>query len=212
MKKLLLLIAGLNLFYNGIALAADDGIDPEYLEVKIYKIAVSRSHFCTDLQVLVENDNPEYEDFLGSPYLGNANLDNGTYKCVVIEMSDVIRYASAENSTSGNCVASQQLTMDVCRSDHPDTIQLIDGSSDTCADGEQRVALYLSTHTQNDGNGQENPFIPPTSTEDNGMRLGSALIVNGATSAKFVVNGLGKIEDRGSWCEMQAPAFSFSKK
>ena len=193
--------------------ALDTGINPAYLELKVYKMAVSSSVYCTDLVTVFENDNPVYEDFLASPQLGSGSVMNGTYPCIVIEFSDIIKWASEENSDSANCVVGQLETQEICRAGGGDSdFTLIDGTQGTCVDGEQRIAMYLSTASTLINGENGNAFVRPTAADTNkGLPLLNSLIVSGGTAAKFIVDGLGKIEDSSGQCEMMPPAFSFSK-
>jgi len=195
------------------AFGADSGINPGYLKLKVYKVAVSASELCTNPKTLCEIDTADatYQDFLGAPTICNGALDNGTYPCVIIEFSDNIKYTSTENSTSGNCAVGTEYTMDVCNNGSP-AYQLIDGTSGTCTSAEERVAMYLSTTSTTVGSGNNtNAFIPPSSTNNSteGFNLANPLVVNKTTSSTFVVNGAGQIEDSNSQCDMQPPAFSF---
>ncbi|HAZ11189.1 MAG: hypothetical protein A2X86_08545 [Bdellovibrionales bacterium GWA2_49_15] len=200
--------------------AADLGLDPAYLELKVYKFAVSKSEFCTDLVTVFETNNPIYEDFLSNPSLGNGNIEVGTYPCVVIEFSDVIRYASTTTSDSGICVANEQHSAQICRANNNEEGGiLIDGTAFNCEDAEQRIALYLSTGSIGNGGDNQPAFLPPTAqNRARGLTLLSPLVVSKNTVAKFIVDGRGQVEDttgRG-WpnpiCEMSAPTFSFGKK
>lgn len=184
---------------------------PTELLLKPYKVAVSTSPLCTNLQTVYSNENPSYVDFLTSPTIGSGQLSDATYPCVVIEVASNIKYKPT--STSGDCVSGTEYTLNVCQNTQVST--LIDGTSVTC-DGtsEKRIALYISTgSTWTTGAGD--PFQAPTSTSDasHGIQLSSALVISGTSSAKFVVNGANKIDDTagGTVCEMNAPAFSFVK-
>ena len=200
------------------SLAADLALDPSYLDLKVYKFAISKSEFCTDLITVFESDNPVYENVLSNPSLGTGSIEAGTYNCVVIEFLDIIRFASSTNSDSGLCVAGEQHSLQICRADYPESGRLVDGTEFACNDSEQRVAVYLSTGSTG-GDNDEPAFLPPTAqNRDRGLKLLAPLIVSNDTIAKFIVDGRGQIEDttpRG-WqnpiCEMNAPTFSFGKK
>ncbi|MBI2519003.1 MAG: hypothetical protein HYV97_01240 [Bdellovibrio sp.] len=216
MKTKLLALLSLGIMSTGFA--ADLALDPAYLELKVYKFAISKSEFCTDLITVFETNNPVYEDFLNNPSLGSGSIDVGTYPCVVIEFSDIIRYASTTNSDSGLCVAGEQHSGQICRADWQENGVLIDGTQFACNDNEQKVAVYLSTGSTS-GGGNEPAFVPPTAeNRARGLKLLAPLIVSNGTIAKFIVDGRGQIEDttpRGGQnpiCEMNAPTFSFGTK
>jgi hypothetical protein len=182
--------------------------DPTELLIKPYKVAVSTSQLCTNLQTVFSTTSASYVDFLTSPTIGDGQLADATYPCIVIEMSSQIKYKPT--STNGSCTAGTQYTLNVCQNNQ--VSNLIDGTSVTC-DGtsDTKIALYISTgSTWTTGAGD--PFQAPTSTSDasHGINLATALQISGTASAKFVVNGTNKIDDSSS-CEMNPPAFSFVK-
>ncbi|PIS10077.1 MAG: hypothetical protein COT73_11280 [Bdellovibrio sp. CG10_big_fil_rev_8_21_14_0_10_47_8] len=185
--------------------------DPQYLKIKVYKMAVSTSPLCTNLVTIIDNgSSPTYTDVLVNPTLGSGSVADGTYPCVVIEFSDTLQFAS--DTTTGSCTASTNVSMSVCQ--NSETSTLIDGSTTTCTAGDDRVAMYLSTaSTATTGTGGHSAFQAPTSVGDatKGFLLSTALTVSGSAAGKFVVNGTGKIDGTGGSCDMQPPAFSFSK-
>ncbi len=193
--------------------AADTQLDPERLDLKVYKVAVSTSGNCSNPVTILTNDNPTYENFFDNPTIGAGTLANGSYLCVIIEFSDNIRVTPAETSTSGNCVAGTVFTIDVCRNGSSST--LIDGTTVNCAVADNRVAMYLSNWSSTSGSGSSNnshsAFSAPTTNGDanNGLRLDGALVVSGGTTGTFVVNGEGQINDQHGDCDMNPPLFSF---
>jgi hypothetical protein len=196
-----------------ITKAADSGINPEYLEIKFYKLAVSTSPYCTNLQTIITEPQGELFDFLSNPVMGSGTVALGTYPCIVIEFSDNIKYAADQNSSSGNCVASAPLAEEICGG-QPDAIKYIDGTTSTCVDGqEQKIALYLSTASTNTNGNGDSPFLPPSiGNLDRGLNLGGALQIGQGLSAKFIVNALGSIADSNGSCKMtNPPLFSFEK-
>jgi len=237
MKKLItaaFMLLSINAFAQNTP-PEDINLTPSSLKLKVYKFAVSTSPYCTDLITVIDNgDNPQDVEFIGSVNLGSGNLANGTYPCVVIEMSDNIKFTPGPTSTSitGNCVTGVEETLDVCRSQgspDPDTTSvLIDGSTTTCtleasSPASDRVAMYLSTASSVSS---EDAFNPPTIADTNrGFRLATPLVVSGSTVAKFIVNPTGKMCDNGhdvdglcdgngtptQTCQLEAPIFNFSQ-
>ncbi|MBT5855754.1 hypothetical protein HOH87_03865 [bacterium] len=189
-----------------------NGADPAFLKVKVYRFAVSESAFCTDPVVVVNNTDPEYKNVLDSPDFGSGELADGTYNCVIIEMSDNIKYAST--STTGTCTADEDETSDVCGNNgSEDVINPIDGSTTTCDGTENKVWLHLSTASTSTGGGDGvTPWKAPTTSSDatKGFQLSSNLVVSGATIGQFVTDGTGKIDGSGGQCEMQPPTFGFN--
>jgi hypothetical protein len=219
----------------GNVMAADLALSASSIKLKVYKMAVSTSALCTNLITVLDNGStPTEVDFLQNPNLGSGTLADGTYPCIVIEFSDVIKFTPSTTSTSGNCVATTEYSLDVCRGDNGGgSSVLIDGTTTTCTGtsgtsttygtaGADRVAMYISTASTGTNT---NAFAAPTSIGDTakGLPLTSALTVSGTTSGKFVANPAGQVCDGnaigcenatvtgGTRCEMGPPAFSFSK-
>lgn len=199
-------------------------------------MAVSTNPLCTGLITVLDNGTtPAEVDFLQNPSLGSGTLADGTYACVVIEFSDLVKFTPSTNSSSGNCLSSTEYTLDVCRGDNGgETSVLIDGTTTTCTGtsgnsttygtpGDDRVAMYITTASVG-GNGSD-VFNKPTSVGDtaHGLNLGSALTIAGTASGKFTANPTGKVCDGnaigcegatatgGTRCEMGPPVFSFTK-
>ena len=182
--------------------------NPDIMQLKVYKVAVSTSVFCTNPITLFEDNSASYSDFLTSPTIGNGQLSDGTYPCVMIEFSSLIVFSPAAND-GDDCAAATTYNLNVCSSG---SARLIDGTTVNCTAGDDRIAMYLST-TSTDTSNPTDAFTPPTtiSDADRGINLGSALVISGTASAKFVVNGTGNVSDTGASCDMAPPLFSFSK-
>ena len=188
--------------------------DPGELKVKIYKVAFSTSEFCTDPVTVFERTTADatYADFLSAPNIAeNVTLADGTYKCVIIEFSDTLKFTTT--TTDGNCAANTEYELNVCRSMvSPMLSTLIDGTSVTCTDGEDHVAMYLSTtSTETTGADGHSPWTAPTTASDatKGFNLASAFVKAGAATGTFVVDGTGKVMGNESPCGFNPPLFSF---
>jgi hypothetical protein len=215
-----------------IASAANTGLSASSIKLKVYKMAVSTSPLCTGLVTVLDNGNtPTEVDFLQNPNLGNGTLADGTYACIVIEFSDLVKFTPSTTSTAGHCNSATEYTLDVCRAGSGDSSILIDGTTTTCTGvsgdkdnygtpGADRVAMYISTATT----GGADAFNRPTSIGDNahGLNLGAALTISGTSSGKFIANPAGQVCDMagvgceggngtGTTCQMGPPAFSFIK-
>jgi hypothetical protein len=234
MKKIMtavLMLASINVFAQATP-TGDINLTPTSLKLKVYKFAVSTDPLCTNLITVIDNgDNPQEVEFIGSVNLGSGTLANGTYPCVVIEMSDNIKYTPGSNSYSGNCRTGQEETLDVCRSHEDDsatTSRLIDGTVSTCTletagPTSDRVAMYMSTYSSVSS---EDAFNPPTGLNSSGgFRLANPLVISGSAVAKFIVNPTGKMCDNGlddeglcdgpgvntQTCQLMPPVFNFSQ-
>jgi hypothetical protein len=194
---------------------------PTNLLLTVHKVAVSESPLCTNLVTILNNDagaGATEMDFLANPTLGSGSIANGTYKCVVIEFSDTIKFTPA--ATLGVCTVGTQESLDVCSSGT--TSKLIDGTTQTCSSSTEKIAMYLSTASSSTtGNENTNVFEPPTSEGDSsdaahGLHLAAPMVVTGNIAARFIVNAANKIigtqtdQSGNVRCEMQPPEFSFA--
>ena len=201
-------------FLSFEALATNTGLSPTSLKLKIYKFAVSTSPYCTNLITVVDNGNsPVDVEFVGGANLGSGTLVDGTYPCVVIEMSDNVKFTPNDTSDSGNCVLGAESIIDICRTDNGGTSTLIDGTIVTCtgtdpSPSDNRVAMYLSTVSSGGGDTFEAPTLLSTT---HGLLLGSSLVVSGASVGQFKMNADNQIQDVAAACGLNAPAFSFTK-
>ncbi len=182
-------------------------VNPTQMMLKIYKVAVSASTNCSSPITLFSNDNPSYTNFLGNPTLGSGELADGTYPCVIFEISDNLKFIP--ETTEGVCTAGEEYLIDICRTDSTGSSTLVDGTVSTCTGsndgggrviGEDRIAIYLSTGGTDEGQA----FSP-----GDPITLGSAFVVAGSTRGTFVVNGMGQVDGSGVDCDMGAPNFSF---
>jgi hypothetical protein len=98
------------------ALPASADQTPSSFQIKIYKFAVSTSVTCDSPVVVYSNDTPSYAEVSDNPIFGTAHVNDGTYKCVMIQMSDIIKFSASQDDAT--CHAGEMHTMDVC-ADHP---------------------------------------------------------------------------------------------
>lgn len=183
------------------------------LLIKVYQVAVSASTDCSNPLVIFSSSAGTEVNFLSNPILGGGNIPDGTYPCVMINMSDVIKYRPTANDGT-RCVAGTQYFSDVCRSDSSESTDLFNGSTTTTvactgtnpptADsvGPNQVTLYMFTTSPNTGSCFRTGAA-------NGATLQSPFVVSGSSSGTFVVDVTNKVMDNGSYCEMDQPTFSF---
>jgi hypothetical protein len=204
--KFALVVAGL---FSANAMA----LDASSLKLQVYSVMLSTSPLCTSPVTVFSSATPTEVDFLATPTLGSGNPPDATYNCVIIKMSDLIKFTPS--ATAGLCIANTQYTADVCRSDNGETTQAPDavGAPNACtgtdaAPVSDTVYLYLTTNATAGGGGST--FMQPTGpTSTNGLNLTAPLVIAGAAKSKFVVDAHGKVGDDGISCGMNPPTFDF---
>jgi hypothetical protein len=191
-------------------------LDASSLKLQVYSVMLSTSPLCTSPITVFSSATPTEVDFLNAPTLGSGNPPDGTYHCVVIKMSDLIKFTP--KTSAGLCSATTQYTADVCRSDNSGTTQAPDavGAPTVCTGTDAApvanpVYLYLTTNASA-GTGGGSTFMQPTSTSStDGLNLTAPLIIAGTATSKFIVNATGKVGDDGVSCGMNPPVFGFQK-
>ncbi len=99
-------------------------LDASSLKLQVYGVMLSTSPLCTNPVTVFSSATPTEVDFLLAPTLGSGNPPDATYNCVIIKMSDIIKFTPS--ATSGLCVAGTQYSADVCRSDNSGMTQAPD--------------------------------------------------------------------------------------
>jgi len=190
-------------------------LDASSLKLQVYAVMLSTSPQCTSPVTVFSSATATEVDFLAAPTLGSGNPPDATYHCVIIKMSDLIKFTPS--STSGLCTAGTQYIADVCRTDNGGTTQAPDpvGAPNACSGTDAApvsdpVYLYLTTNPLAGTGG--NTFMPPTGpTSTNGLNLTAPLVIAGTAKSKFIVNASGKVGDDGVSCGMNPPVFGFQK-
>lgn len=163
---------------------------PAGLWMKIYKIELSTDAAnCSNPIVVGENEEPEYQNLLDNPVLFNGEPPPaGEYPCVIITMSDFIRFQGTEA-----CLEVEE--MDVKR----------DGEYGNVV-GESIVTLYLSTL----GESPEQESSPDSSWMAPGILLTEPHIAGpDVLHSTFFIEGEGVALFSDGSCGMERPLFGF---
>jgi len=189
-------------------------LDASSLKLQVYSVMLSTSPLCTNPYTVFSSAAPTEVDFLATPTLGSGNPPDATYNCVIIKMSDIIKFTPS--STAGLCTAGTEYVADVCRSDNSGSTQAPDSSTHTACTGtdaaphSDAVYMYLTTNASA-GTGGEVFLQPADVNSSNGLRLTAPLVIAGKASSKFIVNASGKVGSDSVSCGMNPPVFGFQK-
>lgn len=213
MKNILLLTLAL-------FLGQANAVNPSEVLITVYSIGISTNADCSDPKIVLgDGVTPVEYNFLNTPSLGSNSIAGGTYNCVVLKMSDVIKFKPA--TSTGSCTAGTQYTIDVCRAGSgnytPLTVSGSTGSYGTNAactgtstvPVDDKVTLFLSTHSTNNGAGAGNTFVQPLTAGTDGYTLNGAFVVSSGQSGTFIVNFNNKIAGGNPTCDLDAPVFGF---
>jgi hypothetical protein len=205
-RSTLALIAGL-FSLNAMAL------DASSLKLQVYSVMLSTSPLCSSPLTVFSSPTATEVDFLANPTLGSGNPADGIYQCVIIKMSDLIKFRPS--ATSGTCTAGAEYVADVCRTDNGGTTHAPDAAAATtsctgtdAAPHADAVYLYLTTNAAAGTGGQT--FVQPNSASStSGLHLTAPLTIAGTAKSKFVVNATGKVSGADITCGMNPPVFGF---
>jgi hypothetical protein len=190
------------------------GKDPASLKVKVFGVYASTSPQCTNPINVFLKSTAEYVDLLQGPDLGGGDLADGTYNCVIIKMSDVIKHTPKE--TDSSCIAGTEYSGEVCRAGG-DVATGLDGSPIACTGdgtsagvGEDTLFMFMTTDPSA-STGNRAFELPLAPGDGKGIKLGSPLVISSTTKAKFVVDASGGVVAGGGECGINPPKFRFEK-
>jgi len=196
------------------------------VKLKLYKFAVSTSADCSDPVIIDIVDDPEYQEMNGVTLIDDAAIASGTYPCVILEMSDHVKFTP--EVATGSCTTTE-ITRDVCQprgDDENPEEEVIHRLTDegeiittaTCTTGDDRVTLWLTTAREllteeeeeslEDSERVHNIMEKPNGTSG-GDHLSAALIVSGETVGRFKADFDGKVTGDREECELQKPVWGF---
>ncbi len=97
--------------------ASDTMADPSSIQIGMYALWISQNADCSNAVLVQDNGTTaQYKDFVASPTLFTGTPANGSYKCVAVKMSDVIKFQSA--TAFAQCALNTDYTIDIYRSDN----------------------------------------------------------------------------------------------
>lgn len=180
------------------------------LKLQVYSVMLSTSAQCTSPITVFNSATPVERDFLATPTLGSGNPPDASYNCVIIKMSDTIKFTPAAND--GSCQLATEYSTDVCQSGESSQAPDAGGAPSACSSATNDV-VYLYLTTARVGSGGGNAFMQPPSpgSSSYGVTLTAPLVIAGTATSKFVVNTAGKVDGSAPSCGMNAPVFGFQR-
>jgi len=199
MKNLTSVVAAMMTGVLASFASAANIVDPSAFSMKFYEARISPRADCGGGFVRIFQDSsPSYQDMLAGPTLGTGSVPNGTYRCVALKASDVIRYTPSVTTSGGNCIGGTPYSKNIARGE---VTTGPDGDSITTVDGEDPVWLYLST-----GGVDTNTCFEPSQA----CRLSAPMVINAQGGGLFVTDARNGIEDLGPGdCSLENVQFSF---
>lgn len=170
--------------------------DPTSLSVGMYAMYISHDTDCSNATVVADHGSTlTYRDFVQGDTLFTGTPADGSYPCIAIHMSDVIRFQSA--SAGGSCQVGPTYENDIYRAGETDWQDLdhnaIIGTGTDSLPANDQVWLIFTTDT---AAAQAAGF-----STHQVLRLASPLVVPGA--ATFFWDGTNSVTDDGALCGIQ---------
>lgn len=201
-------LGSLVLSLSAQSFAGKGTIDAASMKLTVHKFGVSTSADCKNPKIVFESASGVEEDLLSNPTFGSGPVDPGTYNCVLIEVSKIIK--TSAKTSAGACTAGTEFSDVICGDGQKSV--LADGTPVTCsgsATNPQHVTLFINTAAA--GASGERALLPPTDASDttSGLKLTSPLVVSTDTPVTLVVDPTAFLDgSSGSVCSTSAPSFS----
>lgn len=129
------------------------GGSPTSTNMGFYSVYLSQNADCSEYSKVADyEDTPLNVDMIASPKLFSSSLNSGTYKCIIIKMSDIISFTadSTAVATHSSCVdTSTKYTFDLVRSGmalHDVDGNLVDAAGEWGNPIEGLIYLFFSTN------------------------------------------------------------------
>ena len=187
-------------------------ITPTSARMTIYEFWAATKDDCSSPIKVYSNSEGKTVDMMASPDIGSGPLAAGTYNCVILVMSDSLKFSNA--ATVESCTGGVEHTLDVFgphgEGSVPTSI-LPDGSSVTATAGNDKFAVYLSTLSTSDGSGGQDGMHPPTGDSDKdskGFKLSAPLVVSGDKTGTIYMDTTNKLKTTDN-CDLNPPLFGF---
>ena len=179
--------------------------DPASIGISMYALYLSANGDCSD-PVLVQDYGQDgvLKDLAQNPVLFSTQATDGTYQCVLMEMSDVIGFRPA--TTFGNCDAATDYRMDIYREGQADwkdaELNQVTGSGTDEAPVDDHVTLAITMDTT--------AAIARGFSTNQVIALASPLVV--PSQSTFYWNGDGSVTtaDDGRPCGLEPGRPSFN--
>lgn len=128
---------------------------PSSVRVKMYKVYLAANADCTNPFVVQEKGSSDYENMAGRPTLFSASVPAGTYNCLILKVSDVMKFtpdAAAQSASKGVCTAGAEKDFDILKAADGESWYNVESNGTTGAQGSyaqpiaQDVFLFFSTN------------------------------------------------------------------
>lgn len=170
--------------------------------IHLYALWISNSANCSNPVLVQQHPAAGVDrDFMQHPVLFQGSPANGSYQCVMLKMSDVLRMRPA--TTFGSCVENVEYSGDIYRDGETDWVDVdlnpIVGTGSDELPLDDHVTIFMTRSPA--------AAIARGISENQIVELGSNLIVPGQST--FVMDASHAVLSWGSGCGLEKPEISF---
>lgn len=191
------------------------------VKINATRFYLARNADCSN-PVLIEDKTATaaYQDLLLKPTLFSGSIAPGTYNCMIIQSSDLLKFttgAGSETTPGGACQAGVENTFDIYKTEVPAenwynivTGQTTTGSGTYGSPDEQSVTLFATTGTVGDIQ-----TAYPQVINMQALPLLNPIVITAGSTAKaaFVIDPSGRVSvmDDGinTYCWLEGATFEF---
>ena len=185
--------------------------------MKVYALYLGDNNNCTDIQLNYDNgESVSYVEFADNPVLFDSDTAAGTYGCMVIKASDIIKFTpNAEAVAAITECGAEEYGHDIFWYDggenseewyDPSTGEVVAAEGNRANHVEQDVYLYfpydpdaaLSANSKL----SPNQIIPMSSKIE--------IVEGGATSGTLMIDFTNKVEQDMGYCTLDSPEVEFT--
>lgn len=191
---------------------ADEGPSigsPSSTTMKMYALYISTQADCSSPTLVQDygSDGVDKDVFESGVTLFEGSPADGDYQCLIIKMSDVIRFkadSEAVNAASSPCSEGTEYSLDIYRTDSGDSWKDVNGAAITphgASGSPEADTVYIFV--------SRNPSaIPSTTAHENQVgTLGSSLVVPG--QATFYADGSHQVTNNDGSCGLNGLTLGF---
>jgi hypothetical protein len=202
-----LVVYGAGAAASGAPLASDapDGAlwgPAASVTIHLYALWISNSANCSNPVLVQQHPAAGVDkDFMQHPVLFQGTPANGSYQCVMLQMSDVLRMKPA--TSFGSCVANLEYSGDIYREGETDWVDVdlnsVVGTGTDEAPVDDHVTIFMTRSPE--------AAMARGISSNQIVELGSNLIVPGQST--FVMDASNAVLSWGGSCGLEKPEISF---
>jgi len=182
--------------------------NPSSVKIKIFEMRLSQSANCSNSITVFSNGAGTTQDMVNNPTLGAGAIPNGSYKCVMVKISNLISYVPV--AIDGACVPGTTYQRNIFRAGSTSVDpngNVIHGQGATSSDLIE-VDFWAYFAIGGTVSGQGNSCNSPS----NACTLSTPITITSDRTGTLVTDFDGQIDgssNGGTTCDLKPPSFTF---